>query len=164
MNKSLWFTLVAGLAAQVYYFQSNPELVANHFGRSGMANGWMSNQANLVISCVALIINSMIFLSVPLVFKHVPVRYISFPNKSYWLSPERKAESIYLMTQWVVFFGVVTNLLLIAVFHMVYLANHNNPARMNEQGFVGLLGIYFVVLILWLILLYRRFKKPPAGA
>jgi hypothetical protein len=163
MKKWLWITFAIGAAAQVFYFSRNPQFVASHFGHAGMADGWMSGQTNLFLSIITLAVNTLIFASMERVFQHIPVRYISFPNKAYWLSPERKSTSIRLMSRWLAFFGLATNLFLMVVFHMVYRANQVMPPRLDEQLFIGLLCLYFVILGVWLILLYRRFKTPPVA-
>ena len=155
----LYITLAIGLVVQMIYFFVLPETIANHFGSNGMPNGWMSNKANLLVSSMVIIINSIIFLSVPQILKSMPVKYVSFPKKEYWLAPERKNNSIALMSNWVTFFGLITNIFLISIFHMVYMANKINPPRLNEDLFISLLIVYFLVLIIWLILLYRRFNK-----
>ncbi len=159
MKKWLYITFVIGLAAQVYYFFVLPETVANHFGSNGIPNGWMSNKANLLICSMIIILNSVVFLSVSYIFKKMPLRYISFPKKEYWLAPERRDNSIDLMSNWIAFFGLMTNIFLIVIFHMVYMANQTTPPRLDGVLFISLLIVYSLVLVIWLILLYRNFNK-----
>ncbi len=155
----VYITLAVGLVAQIYYFSNLPETVANHFGGGGMPNGWMSNKANLLVSSTAIIINSLLFLSISHILKKVPLRYISFPKREYWLAPERRDKSIELMSNWFFFIGLMTNIFLIATFHMVYMANLITPPKLNEGLFINSLIIYFIIVIIWLILLFKRFNK-----
>ncbi len=159
MKRGLYITLVIGIAAQVYYFFNLPDSVANHFGSNGIPNGWMSRNSNGLVSSAILSFNSALFLSVTFIFEKVPVRYISFPKKNYWLAPERKEQSIKTMSDWLFFFGIVTNVFLIAVSQLIYLANQLNPPRLDNQLFIFILVIYFFILSGWLFFLYKRFNS-----
>lgn len=159
MKNGIYITLAIGLCLQLFYFSEYPETVANHFGSGGMPNGWMSNTTNLFVSMAVVFINSSIFLAVPYVLKNVPVKYISFPKKAYWLAVERKENSIAIISNWLLFYGFITNLFLISVFHLVYMANQNNPPKLNESIFFILLSVYIVMLVAWLIALFTKFTR-----
>lgn len=119
----------------------------------------MSNTTNLLISIAVVFINSSVFLATPYIFKNVPVKYISFPKKEYWLAAERKENSITLMSNWLLFFGLVTNVFLISVFHLVYMANQNHPPELNENVFLILMSVYIAILLVWLISLFKKFNN-----
>ena len=155
----LYASLLIGLTAQVYYFFMLPDVVANHFGNNGLANGWMSNWANLMVSSLTFTINSMVFLSAPYIFKKTPIKFISFPKKEYWLAPERKDKSIISISIWIYFFGLATNVFFIVIFHLVFLANDKKPPGIDENIFFILLITYFVITGTWLIALFRKFNK-----
>ncbi|MCW9025418.1 MAG: hypothetical protein OQK73_12165 [Gammaproteobacteria bacterium] len=159
LYRSLNISLLIGLIAQFYYFSVLPDAVANHFGNDGHANGWMSNTANLIFSIVILVVNTLVFLSTETIFRKVPIKYISFPKKEYWLAPERKESSIELMTSWMLFFGVATNIFLILVLHLVYRANMNTPPKLDEDSSFIVMVLYIAIMAGWLIKLYRRFNK-----
>ncbi len=57
----------------------------------------------------------------------IPLKYISFPKKDYWLSDERRNESIPVMESWLSFSGLLTNVFIIFVVHLVYEANISDP-------------------------------------
>lgn len=160
MQRAIWLTLIVGLAAQVVYSQLLPEHVANHFGSGGVANGWMSNTANLLVGCAILLFNSAIFLAIPRILGNTPQRWISFPNKAYWLAPERRQQSLQLMSNWVGFSGLLTNMFMLVVFHLVFQANRLLPPHLDEAIFLLLLISYFVLIGIWLVLLFSRFKVP----
>jgi len=162
MKRWIYITLAIGVGAQVYYFSVLPETVANHFGNGGIPNASMSNKVNLLVCSMVIIFNSAVFLSISHILKNVPVRYISFPKREYWLAPERRDRSIDAMSNWVSFMGLLTNVFLIAIFHMVYVANQVSPARFDENLFMGLLIIYLLITAIWLVLLYRKFNKVQA--
>jgi serine/threonine-protein kinase len=159
MKTVIYITLAIGLGLQIFYFSEYPETVANHFGSGGMPNGWMSNTTNLLISMAVVFINSSIFLATPYIFKNVPFKYISFPKKGYWLAPERKESSITLISKYMYILVFITNLFLISVFHLVYMANQNHPPKLNESIFLVLMSVYIVILVAWLIALFAKFSK-----
>jgi uncharacterized membrane protein len=159
LYRSLYISLLIGLLAQLFYFSVLPDVVANHFGSGGLANGWMSNTANLIFSIVILLANTLVFLSIETIFRKAPVKLISFPKKEFWLAPERKESSIGLMTSWMLFFGVVTNVFLIMVFHLVYSANQSSPPKLDEDSFFVVMILYIAIMVGWLIKLYKRFNR-----
>jgi len=163
LKTGIYITLAINLLLQLYYFSEYPEIVANHFGGDGIPNGWMSNTTNLLISMAVIIFNSLLFLATPYIFRNVPVKYISFPKKEHWLSPERIESSVIIMSNWMMFFGLVTNIFLISVFHLVYMANQNNPPQLNESNFLILMSAYIVILVVWLIALLRKFNATEVG-
>jgi len=126
-----------------------------------MPNSWYKRDINVAISGLGLIINTVIFLLISVVFSRFPARLISFPKKEYWLAEERKAQSIKSMSTWMRFFGVFTNCFIIAVAHLVFLANMSDPVRLNNTHFFMMIGLYVLVLVVWLKLLYGKFNKIP---
>ena len=57
----------------------------------------------------------------------IPLKYISFSKKDYWLADERRNESIPVMESWLSFSGLLTNVFIIFVVHLVYEANISDP-------------------------------------
>lgn len=162
MQRAIVFVLLVGLIAQGVYSSLLPEQVANHFGAAGLADGWMSNRANLLLSCSILVFNSLVFLSIPTILRNTPMRWLSLPNREYWLAPERRDANLRSIADWVGFCGLLTNLFMLVVFHLVYLANSKTPPRINEPFFLLLLGVYFLIICIWLVLLFRRFRLPAS--
>lgn len=159
MKSGIYITLAICIFLQLYYFSEYPETVANHFGSGGMANGRMSNTSYLLISMAVVFINSSIFLAIPYILKNVPVKYISFPKKAYWLAAERRESSITIISNWLFLYGIVTNIFFISVFHLVYMANQSHPPQLNESIFLALMSVYIVILLVWLIALFKKFSK-----
>ena len=117
MKIYLFISGLLGVTLQFFYASRLPATVANHFGFGGRPNGWMSNEANLVLGISMYVLITSLFLSMPVVLRKSPLSIINFPKKSYWLAPERKAASIPLIASWLQFMGVATNLFLLIVFH-----------------------------------------------
>ncbi len=161
MKALLIITMIVGLYLQYYYLPQLPEYVAVNFGDGGVPNSWHKKDINAVIGSLSLIINTVIFLLMPVIFSRFPVRFISFPKKEYWLAEERKAQSIKSMSTWMQFFGVFTNCFIIAVTHLVFMANMSDPVRLDNEYFFMMIGLYVLVLVVWLKLLYGKFNTIP---
>jgi len=67
------------------------------------------------------------------------------------------------MSNWMMFFGLVTNIFLISVFHLVYVANQGSPPKLNENNIFILMSVYLVILVTWLIALFRKFNIKETG-
>lgn len=150
-----------GVFFQFYYVYHLPAHLATHFGTGGLPNGWMSREWNLILSVCVLFFNTLLFLFLPVLIRKLPTRYISFPRRDYWFSPDRKEETLNLMTPWLLAIGLLTNLFLMGVFHLVFLANIKYPPRLDESYFFWILGLYLLSTVIYLILLYRRFGRVP---
>ncbi len=159
MRLLLILTLIAGIFIQAYYYSELPDYVANNFGNNGEPNSWMSREWHMGIAIAIYLMNSLLFLSTPLIFRKIPVKYINFPEKEFWLADERKTESIQLMSSWLAFFGLATNVFVILVSHLVYEANISDPVKLNESMFFTVILLFIIVIITWIILLFKRFKK-----
>ena len=159
MRLLLIISLIVRIILQVYYFTVLPEKVAINYGSGGQPNSWTSKEWNMGITITIYLINSLMFLSVPLMMNKIPLKYISLPKKEYWLASERKKESIPVIESWLSFFGLLTNIFIILVAHLVYEANLSDPVILNEfQFFMGIV-VYSLFMVIWLVLLFKKFNK-----
>ena len=162
MKISLLLTLIIGIIVQVYYYSVLPEYVANNYGAHGQPNAWMTKDWNLTISIIIYLVNTLIFISVPLMLRKLPLKYLSFPGKEYWLSDERKNKNIPLIAEWMYFLGVMTNIFIILISHLVYMANISTPVRLNEDIFFTIVIIYVLILLMWMVLLFKKFNRTTS--
>ena len=84
---------------------------------------------------------------------------INLPNKDYWLSPARRAESISFLYTGFLWFGVLIITFLCFTHWLVVLANMSKPAQLSEPWFFGGLGIFIVAVFIWLKVLRGHFIK-----
>jgi hypothetical protein len=164
MRLLLIISLIVGIILQVYYFTALSDKVAINFGSGGQPNSWTSKEWNMGITITIYLINSLMFLSVPLMMKKIPLKYISFPKKEYWLTGERMKESIPVIDSWLSFFGLLTNIFIILVVHLVYEANLSDPVILNETQFFIAIVIYSLVLVIWIVMLFKKFNKTHSIA
>ncbi|HAG08478.1 MAG TPA: hypothetical protein DCK87_02780 [Desulfotomaculum sp.] len=159
MKISLFLTPIFGIIFQLLYWPCLPEKVATHFSANGFPNGWEPKESNFIFTSAILVFIAIVFLLTPFLLKKCPKEWINFPKKDYWLAPERKESSILIISNWMYFIGLATNILLIIIFHLVYIANTTNPVKLNNNLFFPVLIIYLLISIGWGIMLHIRFNK-----
>jgi hypothetical protein len=161
MKKPIILTTIAGLGLQSYYSLNLPGLVANHFGPGGLANGGLSNTANLAFNSLALILVAALYLAMPFVLSKAPLGLIAFPNRRYWLDPKRLARTLPVIADWLGFSGLLTIFFLLAVYHLIFLANQTQPPRLDQALFMMVFKGYLFLMLLWLGALLIRFGRTP---
>ena len=154
----LYFSLVLIGVLQLMLFYSHlPDPLASHFGRGGLPNGWMPRNALLWLHAGLLLLMTLIYLFASRLKLPSSTKYISLPNRDYWLNPQRKsATERYLgeQTRWFVFY---TLLFLLVVMQLVINANMQAEVRLDEQSMWYALFIYGVYIVVWTVRFYRHF-------
>lgn len=157
---SAW-TLVltlAGVAGHlIYYYPRLPDTVASHFGASGRPDGWSSKETYSVIIIAIAGVLALMFLGIGPFIRRLPNDMINFPNRDYWLAPERRDASLAAFARMVHGIGIATLALLIGINQLVFNANLNPPANLGAAAWV-LLGAYLSFVSLWTIRLFRQFR------
>ena len=140
-----------------------PDQVAVHFGRGGVPDSWASREWNAL---VFVLLEAPLFLllwyapSLPLGF---PPRFVSLPNKEYWLREENqpafKQKMQHLMAQ----FGTAFFLFFFYIGVLTVQANLSQPVRLNERAFLPVLVLFLAYTVVWSIGLIRSFRVPDDG-
>jgi formate-dependent nitrite reductase membrane component NrfD len=87
-----------------------------------------------------------------------PEKWISLPNKDYWLRQENRAELETRFTALMHEFGLVMFVFLFVVGLLTLDANLSQPVRLNEALFLTVFGAYMLYVAYWLVKLVRRLK------
>jgi len=148
---AILFIVLTGLAM--------PSLVASHFGANGVANGYMSRAAYLMFMVVFII-----GLPIVMVFitRHAMTRNnarINLPNRDFWLSPERRTETINFLRTGVLKFGFLLTTFLCYVHWLVVRANEAQPVHLDESWFLGGLATFIIALFVWLKIFIGHFRS-----
>jgi len=157
------FGFILACAAGFILFSSAdlPAVVASHFDGSGAANGYMPKPMYLGIMLV-------IGLGVPLVLAVAPQatmgrndERLNLPNKTYWLDPRRRDDTINFLKFQARLFAVGLTFFLCYVHWLVVRANFLVPARLASSEMIAALVILAAALLLWLGTLYAHFRRRP---
>ncbi len=160
MRSAFIVSFVANLVLAIVSTQVLPERVAIHFGAGGTANGWGSTNANaLLMAGVNLLLFCSIYFS-PWLIERIPARWISLPNRDYWLTPENKERAVEMMREMMWQFGTALFLFLFFTGLLTISANLSRPVRLNEELFLSGLVVFLVYTGYWTIALLRAFRIP----
>ncbi len=161
-NARLVFTILLVLTAMSIFATSDalPQTVASHFGRSNLANGWMSRDGYVVFMlCFSLGVPLFVVVAIGWLPRVMP-RLVNLPNREYWLSGERREEALDYLLEHAYRLGSVTLLFMLGVQLLVLDANKAQPPRLASGLLVLLMVLLFAALGLWTLALLRRFRKP----
>lgn len=135
-----------------------PDRVATHFGPGGLADGWMTPQGYRVyMLAFALGFVPFIVAMVGLLPRAFPGA-VSVPNRTWWLAPERREATLAFLLGHACRLGVLMAAMLAGVHWLVLEANQATPPRLATAPFVTLLVAFLVLLGMWLVAIYRRFR------
>lgn len=148
---------VACVAHAFYYYPRLPAEVAHHFGASGQPNAWGSKMSFLVIYLVTVVITAATFLGVAFLMPILPNSALNFPNKEYWLAPERRQKALDYMMQQLLWMGSLTLILLLDIFHQSVQVHLGKATRLSH--FWVSMGVYLTLTIVWCVAICREFRK-----
>lgn len=139
---------------------SLPDRVASHFGTEGLANGYMTREG---YRCFMLFFTvgfpALMVLGIGGLPRLIP-QYANFPNREYWLAPERRAQAFDFLTAHALWFGILLVLFICAVHWLVVQANMQHPPQLANGPFLTSLGMFLAALVVWIIMLMRCFSVP----
>jgi uncharacterized membrane protein len=144
-------------------FDALPEIMASHFDGSGRPNGYQHRAAFAAISVGLSVGCLLLFAVLPVLLRKLPASLINLPHREYWLTPERKAESVALLCGYLDWFACATMALLVAVFELVLRANLARAA-LGSVAIWLLLACYLGFTLSWSVALWRAFRLPAAAA
>lgn len=138
-----------------------PARMAVRFNAAGVPVGFSSAQSFATVNLVIIAIIVAAFLILPGAMARRRQLRWRLPNREYWLAHERREKTIEYLQRQFLWYGIVTLLLLMAVFQLVVEANRHMPAVLDSTRLVWLLIGYVAFIIVWGWALWRRFARPP---
>ena len=139
-----------------------PAVVASHFNARGEPNGWQPKQAFFLVFVVVSGIAALVGFGIPRIITSVPVELINLPNKSYWLAPERIAETQGFLKTYFAWFGCAIYLIIILTFDYAIQSNLHpeNPPDFTRFWYV-LGGFLLFTWVLTVGNVLRLTSVPP---
>jgi hypothetical protein len=139
-----------------------PAVVASHFGPGGEANGYMTHAVYLkfMLGFVVLLPWLVNFAMERILAS--PRASINLPNRDHWLSEPQRTSTIEYLLRHMRYFGMMLVVFLCCVHWMVVRANAAVPPTLDSTRFSIALGAYLLVVVLWIVALRRRFRRPAA--
>ncbi|MBK8150079.1 MAG: DUF1648 domain-containing protein [Acidobacteria bacterium] len=160
ITKLILFGLIGVFFAQmIFYYPNLGETVATHFDAVGQPNGLMPKRVFMTFEIALLLLLVSEALLIPLIIEKVPVRFLSIPNREYWLADERRAETFSSIRSFFEVLGVATVTFFIVVNQLVFRANINRE-NLQVWVFLTIFTVFVVTMSVWLLKFVRRFRIP----
>jgi len=160
LPNSVFFALAAvGAVRYFYYAPRLPEVLGSHFAGNGAVNGWQSKVAFFSTELAVVVLAAVVGFGIPRIIGAMPVSLINLPNKEFWLSPERRAESLGYLQMHMAWFGCALLAFLLFVMDLVYQANLQTPPRLNSAAFVPGLVVFLLFVTISTVRLVARFAR-----
>jgi uncharacterized membrane protein len=156
---ALLATGAAGILLLAWHRQQLPEMVASHFGASGVANGWMPRDTHVLLAQGLFVFLTATFCFMGWIMARIPAKWINLPNKDYWLAAEREADTRRHLAGWGHGFGAVVNLFMIFAFHLTYRANLADPVALDSTAMTAGLVAFVIASIGATITLLIRYGR-----
>ena len=139
-----------------------PERVATHFGANGVPNGWMTREGHVHFTLLMGLILPAFVLGIFGLIRLFQGKGLNVPNKDYWLSPERRQETLdFIQRQGIRFAGLFIAFL--AGIHWSILAANRHVPTMLPTSYVGwIAGGFLVAAAIWILIFFRYFFRKPA--
>jgi uncharacterized membrane protein len=138
-----------------------PDVVASHFNGAGEANGRMPRGPYLTIMLLITALVPLLMVVIPSRALRAADARINVPNRSYWLAPERRAQTIRFLSRQMVTFASLVILFLCYVQWLVVKANAHTPPAMNQSAFLVGLAVFLGCTFSWVLRVLRRFARRP---
>ena len=164
MSLAFW-VLVVGVAVGVgqtaLFGPLLPARVASHFGADGRANGFMERAAFLQTHLVITVVVAALFAAIALGTTRVPTAGLNLPHKEYWLSEERRDQTLAYLRDRFLAFGAATLALLACSMQAVYEANLHGAETLGAGARIALV-CYLLYTVVWSVALVQRFSRLPS--
>jgi uncharacterized membrane protein len=160
LPNSIFFALVALGAVQVsFYAPRIPEILGSHFSRGGFVNGWQTKAAFFATELAMIILATVVSFGIPQIIAALPVSLINLPHKDFWLSPERREETLAYIRVWSAWFGCGLLAFLLFAMELVFRANLHTPPQLNNAAFVPALLVFVAFDTMLVLRLILHFSK-----
>jgi len=153
-------TFAANIILSLVSWVILPDNVAIHFGRNGMPDGWAPVWFHVVIF---LVIQLVLFVTVFFGTKlsvGLPSRWVSLPNKDYWLREENLPRTQEALSSMMLEFGTAMFLFLFFVEVLTMKANLSDPVRLDNAFFWPSFILFMAYMGYWCIKLFFLFRVP----
>ncbi len=143
------------------YYPLLPDRVVSEFDAAGTPRGSQPKVA-LFLTHLGVVLG-LAFGVVPLLYallRFSPAWMIDLPHKDYWLAEPRQRETRRTAFCYVLWMMDFTLGFLTALFWLTYRANLAETPRLG-RGFWICLAVFLIGMAVWIVSLYRRFRKPP---
>jgi uncharacterized membrane protein len=163
LPNSIFFMLIVLGAAQFFFYAPRlPETLASHFGKAGSVNAWQTKTVFFSMELAIIVLAVVVSFSIPRVIAAMPVSMINLPQKQFWLSPDRREDTLAYIRTWTAWLGCALLAFLLFVMELVFRANLHSPPQLNMAAFVPALLAFVAFDTVAILRLILHFSKIQA--
>lgn len=153
--------LILGLLEWAHVYPQLPPAMAAHFAADGTPNGYQSKQAFFMLASVMLGLSAFIAFVTPGILASKSPERLNLPNKSYWLSPEHREETLRFFRAQMGWFGCAILFVLLYGTSLAIHANLPTVRRFDSKAMWDVMAGFVLFCGAWCILFVRHFMKTP---
>jgi len=164
MNRSPSFKVLVLLALVAVIFvlmtiDRLPAVVATHFGTDNRPNGWMTRGGYLLFTLAFGAGVSALVIFFVGVLPRIKPQWTNIPHRDYWLTPERREESLRFLAAHACWLACLMVLFIAGIHALILLAHQSQPPLLPMTPFLVLLGGFLSGIAVWTVRISRRFPK-----
>jgi uncharacterized membrane protein len=160
MRTVLIVAFVLSLILIAVSYTMMPDQIASHFGAGGEPDGWSSRNFFTVMMLFIDTLMFVMFFWSPLLLDKFDKRWLSLPNRDYWLTDARLPRAKQILVNYMAEFGVATFALLGYAKWSTLQANLGDEPRLRESVFIWVIVLYMVYTLVWCVRLIVAFRIP----
>jgi len=137
-----------------------PDPVISHFDFSGRPDGTMGLESFRTFSILLQGGLAVFFPLLAALIPRIPAGLINIPHSEYWLSEERRQDTLAFMTRILLWIGALTFAFTLMVFQATINVNLSPGGTLGRQFWISM-GFYMGAMILLVVKIYERFGRVP---
>lgn len=158
----VFLIVVVSIVFFVVWFPHLPDRVPSRFGAGGEILQTMTRE-NYVMLMGGIILGVLILFSwiIPLLINVLPTSLINMPNREYWLSAERRGESIKRVADHLRWIAIATALLFLALTQLTFEVTVGIRDSISPLFGIAMAvySIAITILVCWLLFCFRMPKS-----
>lgn len=136
-----------------------PGTVASHFSLTGTANGFMAGPRYTALMIAVVTLVPLLCAWLGRWVKTLPDDLINLPHKAYWLAPERKAQTLGYLANWLQWCGIGVAVFLCYLHWVVVQGNMQTPSQLNPLALYVGLAVALSAQTFGVMALVLRFRR-----
>jgi len=160
MRTLLIIIFLANVILMVVSLLVLPSEVAVHFGRNGIPDSWASKEFNALMFLGIDLLLFIVIIAAPSLSLRLSPKWLSLPNKNYWLKEENRVMFKKKFTPLMTEYGIAFLTFLFLVGLLTLEANLADPVRLNESIFFPIFMAFMLYTGYWCVTLVRIFRIP----
>lgn len=160
MRKIFILIFLANIILRVASFYLLPDKIAIHFGFGGAPDSWAPKAVNMILLIAVELPLFLLFLFTPYLIVKVPAKFISLPNKDYWLKKDNLPLAKEIVSAVMMEFGSVLFAFIFGISLLTLYANLSDPVKLNEGLFITFFIVFMAYTVFWCVKITKAFKLP----